>query len=149
MKLIEILQAATAGQIAGGCAVTLGIIFTLVQVSPIKANPWSWIARKLGRAINKEVFDKVDAIDAKVETLRNEMTEKAILDCRIRILRFGDSVRIDAKHSKEHFDQILRDIDAYEVYCATHERFRNNVTGMTVELIKEAYRHRCEHNDFL
>ena len=42
-------------------AMFLGIP-TLVQVSPIKVNPWSWLARKIGRAINGEVIDRVDRL---------------------------------------------------------------------------------------
>ena len=36
------------------------ILMTLIQVTPIKFNPWSWIGRCIGRAINGEVLSKVD-----------------------------------------------------------------------------------------
>ena len=36
---------------------------TVLQVAPIKINPWTWIARAIGRAINAEVIAKVDKLE--------------------------------------------------------------------------------------
>lgn len=27
------------------------VLLTFIQISPIKVNPWSWIARKIGKAM--------------------------------------------------------------------------------------------------
>lgn len=32
-------------------------LLTILQISPIKINPWSALARSIGRALNKDVLD--------------------------------------------------------------------------------------------
>lgn len=51
MTLKEILEA------GGGI---LFIVLTLVQVAPIKVNPWTALGRSIGRVLNKEVMDKIE-----------------------------------------------------------------------------------------
>ena len=46
----------------GGGGVLLAAM-TLIQVAPIKVNPWSAIAKAIGRAINGEVIAKVDQLE--------------------------------------------------------------------------------------
>ena len=41
---------------SGGGA--LFILLTLIQIAPIKVNPWTALARAIGRAINKDVLTK-------------------------------------------------------------------------------------------
>ena len=36
------------------------VLVTLIQIAPIKLNPWTAIARAIGRAINKDVLSKLD-----------------------------------------------------------------------------------------
>ena len=43
--------------VAGGGVVI--VIMTLIQITPIRIDPWSSIARAIGRAINGEVIQKV------------------------------------------------------------------------------------------
>ena len=121
---------------------------TLVQITPIKINPWTWLARKIGRAINGEVIDRVDTLAATVERNQEIADERAAKDSRIRILRFGDELLHDRRHSKEHFDQILQDITEYEHYCETHPKFKNNMTRLTTQKIMEAYSEVWDSHDF-
>lgn len=132
---------------SGGGA--LLILLTLIQIAPVKINPWSWLAKKLGKAINGEVIEKVDDLGADVRNLRDECEEREATACRTRILRFGDEILHDVRHSKEHFDQILIDITAYENYCASHPDFRNNVAVATIRRINQVYAQCIRDNDFL
>ena len=133
---------------SGGCGALL-IILTIIQISPIKINPWSAIAKALGRAINKEMMDKLESLDKEMKQLRDATALESALNCRVRIIHFGDETLHGQKHTKEHFDQILRDIDKYEHYCSTHPEFENNVTVLTSARIKEIYRKRLADGDFL
>ena len=47
------------------------------------------------------------------------------------------------------FEQILADIDAYEIYCKDHKDFKNNKTKVTTERILDVYRKCVETDDFL
>ena len=132
--------------LGGGGLVAL---LTIIQVSDIKINPWSAIGRGIGRAINSEVLAKVDALETDIQSIKNDIEEQAAIDRRARILRFGDEVLHENKHSKDHFDQTLRDIAEYEHYCEQHPDFENNVTELTSQRIKEVYMKRLDENDFL
>ena len=121
----------------------------LIQISPIKINPWTWMARSIGRAINGELIEKVDNLEKQFKQMQEDDAEREAKSARIRILRFGDECQQQLKHSQEHFDQIIEDIDQYETYCATHPNFKNNKAVLTIANIKETYRVRRAANDFL
>lgn len=101
------------------------IVLTLVQVAPIRINPWSAIARTIGKALNADLNEKMDANEAKT--------------ARYRILRFDDEIRHKMRHSKEHFDQIIEDVDTYERYCQDHPRFPNGKAVSATDNVKRTY----------
>lgn len=121
----------------------------LIQVSPIKLNPWTTIGRAIGRWINGELIEKVDNLESQFNQMKEDDAEREAKSARIRILRFGDECQQQVLHSQEHFDQIIDDIDNYETYCDTHPNFKNNKAVLTIANIKETYRRRMTANDFL
>ena len=149
MKLSEFLQQLDAGSIFGGCSVSVVILLTLIQSAPIKFNPWSWLARTIGRAFNREMLDRLGDLEKDVKKIQAENEEQKATGCRSAILRFGDEIRHGTRHSKEHFDQILIDISFYEHYCDTHRNFENNIALMTIEKIKDTYRKCLDEDSFL
>ena len=122
---------------------------TLVQISPIKVDPWSWLARKIGRAMNGELLDRMDNLEGVVKSIREIGDERAAKATRVRILRFGDEILHGVEHSKEHYDQILQDITEYEQYCKDHPEFKNNMTVLTTQRIMSTYSELWEENRFL
>lgn len=127
----------------------LMVLMTLVQISPVKINPWSWIGRVIGRAINGEVLEKVDNLSNDVKHNKEDDDEKWASLSRTHILRFGDEILHGVNHSKEHFDQIMRDISNYEQYCDTHPNYLNGVAHATIQQIKKAYQKCLDENNFL
>lgn len=113
----------------------LFVVLTIIQITPIKLNPWSSIARFIGRALNGDVMDKLN---------ESEATNR-----RYRILRFDDEIRHSQKHTKEHFDQILDDITEYEKYCSNHPDYKNNKAILAIDNIKSTYRECCKNKTFL
>ena len=122
---------------------------TLIQIAPIKLNPWSWLAKAIGKAINEEVIQKVDKLEKELKAQKEYTEEQAAKGCRIRILRFGDEILHDVHHSKEHYDQILLDITEYENYCKEHPEFKNNMTVLTTRRIMATYERCLEDHSFL
>lgn len=49
------------------------ILLTVVQVTPIKINPWSWIANLIGEAINRKMMEKMEALEEKVDNLHTDV----------------------------------------------------------------------------
>ena len=137
-KLIETLSTVSVGQALTGGVTVVALVSVFIEITPVKINPVSKFLAWLGRKINSEVIAKVDRLE----------TEEAI-NCRYRILRFGDEVKHGTRHSQEHFEQILADIDAYEIYCKDHKDFKNNKTKVTTERILDVYRKCVETDDFL
>lgn len=131
----------------GGGAVL--VLMTLIQIAPIKINPWSWIGRCIGRAINSEVISKVDTLSTDLRSLREECDEREATLCRTHILRFGDELLHGMSHSQEHFMQILSDIDKYEEYCETHPGYKNNIALATIKQIKRTYDECLTEDKFL
>ena len=132
----------------GGCGLLI-VVMTLLQISPIKFNPWSYFANKIGKAMNGEIIEKVDNIAKDLNELRNECDEREADNCRTRILRFNDELSHDVNHSKEHFDQTLMDITKYEVYCNNHPGYKNNIAALAIERIKSTYKKCCDEGTFL
>ena len=135
---------------------TLALFSIVIEVAPIKINPWSFLAKKIGKAMNYDVLDSIDTLDKKVNTLDSyvKQLEQARLECeakraRTRILRFGDEVRLNVKHSKDSFDEVLADITFYDTYCSTHPDFKNNRTKSTEKVIVDVYEECLRNDSFL
>lgn len=139
----------TIKQIALGSSGGLIILMTIIQISPIKVNPWSWLGKCIGRALNGEVLAEVNALKKDVNALRQECDEREATLCRSHILRFGDEILHGVPHSKEHYEQILLDVDTYERYCNEHLDYKNNVAVATIKHIKRKYQEHLEEDSFL
>lgn len=128
---------------------SLGGITTIVQVSPIKINPWTWIAKKIGRAINGEVLEKVNTIS---QDLAEHVKQDDIREAkrqRGKIIDFADELRQGVQHSEENFNRILESITEYNRFCAKHPEFPNDKATLSISYIETVYRKRLEENDFL
>ena len=141
MNLMDVLT--KVGVTIGNNWVFIIIVTSLVQLSPLKIDPWTWFGKLIGKIIG------IDAIKQDVEKLAQKVDENEAITARTRILRFGDEMMNDSKHSQEHFKQILKDIDRYEQYCSTHKDFPNNTTVITSERIKKQYQECLEKHTFL
>ena len=135
---------------------TLALFSIVIEVAPIKINPWSFLAKKIGKAMNSDVLDSIDTLYKKVNQLDGyvKQLEQAQLECeakraRTRILRFGDEVRLNVKHAKDSFDEVLADITFYDTYCSTHPDFKNNRTKSTEKVIVDVYEECLRNDSFL
>lgn len=146
----------SVGEMVGYLTTGVVAISAFVQISPIKINPWTWLAKKIGRAINGEVLNRVEALgeqvndlSGKVDRSEKRQDERDAKGARRNILRFGDELRIGTPHSKENFDEILADITSYEAYCLAHPEFPNNRTRATEKFITDTYDECLRENKFL
>ena len=118
------------------------------------------ILKSFGNAINEDIIKRIEVLENGFlvcsTDMRDELrdhiqrTEEERIDrARSRILRFNDEVMIGEDHSKEHFDEILEDIDKYEDYCSLHPDYENNKAILAIKTIKEEYLYCLEHHTFL
>lgn len=144
-KLAHMSLAELTGYVAG----ILLAISAIIQISPIKLNPWSWIAKKIGRAINGEVIEKVEKMESDLEAMKTTNAERDAKNARTKILRFGDELLHGTKHSKDAFDDMLLAITEYENYCEEHKEFKNKITERTISHITAIYDKCMEERSFL
>lgn len=145
--MIETLSNLRLGELIGYSTAILAGLACVIQVSPIKINPWSWIARKIGRAINSEVLEEVNQLKEDVEKMRDAEDERNAKAARI--LHFGDELLHEVRHSKEHFDEILQAITEYNQCCDEHPNFKNHMTAATTTHILSTYKKCMEDRTFL
>lgn len=132
------------------------LAMTLIQVAPIKINPWSAIAKAIGNAINKDVLKNLEEVKAtqretrkilddhiKVDDTRNADTHRA------RILQFNNELLRDIPHTREDFIEVLEEIDFYEKFCEAHPDYKNNRCTHAIANISRVYDARLQKHDFL
>ena len=131
-------------------------VLGLFKISKIEINPLKWLGKNISAAVTREISGKFETLDNKfaalqadVTDIRNQQEEHSAKESRMRILRFGDELLHGDNHSKDHFDQILDDVNRYELYCDTHPLFINNMTKATIKKIKSEYDEKLENNTFL
>ena len=125
------------------------ILAGMIKIPKLEINVWNLIGRAIGRSINKEVMDRVNALAKEVDELKKDEELERVRFARQRILRFNDEILFEKRHSKEHFDEILDDITLYENYCADHEDYENNKAVLAIGTIKEVYKQCLKTHDFL
>lgn len=136
-------------ELAGVLMALLAGVMTCVEVLPVQLNPWEWVFRQLGQAINGDICDELAGLRRQVESLGAELRRQQAESCQARIIRFGDELLHDALHSKEHFDQILLDISVYEQYCDANPQMANGVAALTIARIKQVYGDCLRERNFL
>lgn len=146
----------TLQEILTGGGVSLVVLMTLVQIAPVKINPWSAIAKGIGHALNTDVMEQLKAVRSEQEKTRAALDEHIRVDDernadehRYKILRFNTELLRDGKHTQEDFIEVLAEIDAYEEYCQTHADYKNNRAAHAIANINRVYDDRLKHHDFL
>ena len=94
----------------------------------------------------QSIKDMTEATDKRVDKLQSSFDQHVedyeaakAASQRYRILRFYDEVCEGRKHSESHFEDILDDIDEYELYCDTHPKFKNNRGHVAMKYIRDVY----------
>lgn len=121
----------------------LAVFMLLVEISPLKINPWTAIAKAIGRAMGIEAIEKKLDAHITMDDRRNADGHRA------RILHFNNELLRDRQHTKEEFTEALSEIDDYEKYCVDHPEYPNNRATLAVENIRRTYSDRLKRRDFL
>lgn len=132
------------------------ILLTIVELSPIKVDPWSAIAKAIGRAINSDVLDELKTVKKNQERTQQKLEEHIQVDDernadshRQRILQFNNELLRDIPHTREDFIEILTEIDFYETYCREHKDYKNSRCAHAIANISRVYDERLKKHDFL
>lgn len=128
---------------------TLLFLMTIIQIAPVKINPWSAIAKAVGKAINADVLRELDTVKKDLADHVKANEARNADEHRARILRFNNELLRDIPHTKEEFIDVLADIDFYERYCRDHKDYKNNRAVHAITNISRSYDERLRRHDFL
>ena len=140
MSILELLGCGAGGLLA---------LTALIQIAPIKVNPWTAIAKAVGRAINADVLNELDTVKKDLADHIRMDGERNADEHRARILRFNNELLRDIPRTKEEFIDVLADIDFYERYCEDHKDYKNNRAVHAIANISRVYDERLQKHDFM
>jgi ElaB/YqjD/DUF883 family membrane-anchored ribosome-binding protein len=92
---------------------------------------------------------QIDSLEETFNQKNQEDAEKEAKAARRRILRADDEIRMGMKHSKDFFEDVLRDIDAYEEFCDEHPHFKNRCAESAIKNVSDTYDTCKAQNSFL
>lgn len=134
----------------------LVVLLTLIQIAPVKVDPWSAIAKAIGRLINADVLKELAEVRATQAKTQSRLDEHIRVDDerdadrhRESILQFNNELLRELPHTREDFIEVLAKIDAYEKYCAEHPEYPNSRAVHAIANIGRVYDDRLKKHDFL
>ena len=164
------LNSPVGGYVPSYIATFIFFVLTFIEISPIKVNPWKWIARTIGKWFSADTLEEIKGIRAELKDV-NDKLENHLKDDKAykeeektykeaeqvekqearkrRMLIFSDEIREGKNHSQEHYNQIIEDLDDYEAFCNSHPDYTNNKANASASLIKKSYNEKLENNNFL
>ena len=127
----DLVQKLSGGEMAAWAAVLIIIAMSLVQVAPVRLNPWDKILNWFGRTINGKLQEQMDA-------LQKQVSDLWINSHRQSILTFARECRADIDHDAEEWNHILSVADEYETYCEKNT-VSNGVVKADTRYVRELY----------
>lgn len=161
-QLLSLIPLETLKDNASLGGFVLVILLTVVQITPIKWNPWdtilTWLGRKLNAGLRKEVSDlkkEVNAVKGDVEVVNKKLDEhiveskiRDLKDTRRDILDFCNSCMNGQRHTMEQFRFVIKKCDDYEAYVEANQIKNGEITSAIKE-IRRRYDNHIQKNDFL
>lgn len=98
----------------GWCVIAALAVLSLIQISPVKINPWDGILGWLGRKLNGK---ELTLLQGEMKDLKGKVNGMWVSAHRHAILTFARELRAGIEHSTDEWSNVLSQIDEYEVYC--------------------------------
>lgn len=124
------------------------LISLVIQITPIKINPWSALFQWIGKTITSSNSNKIDGLITKVDKIDQDVMNNEKDRIRWEILDFANSCRNGRQHTRDEFQHIVELHDKYlQLLKKTNDK--NGVFQVEYEYIQKLYAERLEKNDFL
>jgi hypothetical protein len=143
VALLEALKCYTSEILAW-----LAIFSIVVEVAPIKVNPWTAILKSIGSRMNADILTRLKEVETQLEKQDAKIDNNEKDRIRFEILDFARTCRKHEKHTKEEFDHIFEQYDKYEVILASLEQPNGKVT-QAMHFIGEVYQKILVEDDFI
>lgn len=106
---------------------------------------WQWISNQG----SKELKAEMKKIRVEFGEMKDAEELKEVKNSRRRILRFNDEIINHIRHSREYFDDILEDVNAYENFVRKNPDYQNGKCSLAIENIERVYRECMREGNFL
>ena len=131
MTVMEFWNKLTVGGLAGWAVMLILILMSLIQISPIRLNPWDRIFSWLGKKMNGHVQDQL-------KELRKQVRDMWVNNHRNQILVFAREARGGIEHSSDEWTNIQNMIADYETFCEEN-KITNGIVKADSEYIRNLY----------
>lgn len=137
------------------------IFSVVVEVAPIKINPWTVIFKYIGGIINRGVYKKLDAIELAtqrnaqaIKDIKAEMEsrfnaydkqdkEQQAVSMRNEIINFAENLKLGRIYSEKQFEYILDVISKYYIHCEKY-KIKNHYIDEAHDFIRTEARKQYE-----
>lgn len=143
MKLLELLSNYMSEIVAW-----LALVSIVVEVAPIKINPWSHLLKSIGNKMNADILMRLQAVENQLKSQDDKIDNNEKDRIRYEILDFARACRKHEKHTKEEFDHIFEQYDKYEVILSKLEQPNGKVT-QAMHFISEVFQEILAKDDFI
>ena len=127
MSLNEIMGKLNAVCLTAGIVVLL----SLIQISPLKLNPWDKLLAWLGKKIN-------GATEKRLESVERQILDMWVNSHRQCILTFAREARAGIEHSSDEWTNVLNVAEEYEKHVA-EKKITNGIVTQDTEYIRNLY----------
>lgn len=120
----------------------------VVEVAPIKVNPWSALLKWIGRIINDDVVTRLQRLEERADAQRKSIDENEMDRIRWEVLDFANACRNHVRHTKDEFQHIISLNTKYHNLLEKYQQ-ANGVFDAEYEYILELYKELQHNNEFL
>lgn len=118
------------------------VAFLVALISGIgflKKNLKEWVTDAVKPEMDS-LHTTMDTLQTSIDTIQEDRLRDKADEARRQILLFNDELLRGVKHSKEHFDNVLLDVNEYTRYCNRHAGdYENAKCVLAIEEIKRCY----------
>ena len=138
MTVTEIVNKMTAGEVAGWVVAILIVLMSLIEVSPIKLNPWKSCLGWLGKKLNGRIEDQLKQMQEQIDELDEHTRELWVNQTRSAILIFARECRAEVVHDSEEWSNVLNLCASYEAFIKKNNH-PNGIVQSNMDYIRNLY----------
>ena len=131
MSITDFFSSLTGGQIAGWGLAALIALLSIIQISPLKLNPWDNLLGWFGKKLN-------GATEKRLEHVEKQIQQMWINNHRFAILTFARECRSDISHSSDEWTNVLNVAEEYEKYV-TENKVTNGIITQDTAYLRRLY----------
>ena len=111
------------------------ILLTIIEISPLKINPWDAIFAWLGRKLNGRALDD----------LTHKVEDLWVNNHRQHILTFARECRNGVDHSSDEWANVLTVAEEYSLFCQKNS-IANGVVAADALYLRNLYQELCREH---